>query len=546
MRSPAPSVRLRATLVLTAVALFAAVLRPVPAIAAPTVLTVDDQTYALGLEAKIPEQMANGQVYNVRFQNRNAFPGDATIVPRLDNFADSALWTGTYLAAESFRYATAKRKIELGFNRAFWMAQKLEAKARIDQMVAKYHLLINISRNWDYAFSPSLDPPGFGGGVFHGEAGYLMRACAPTDAPWWQTWDLPHGPRVFGPLAWEDGKSYYCEDGTSRDAYAGTTFGLLTAFDLVSGDDPAMRRQIKEDISAMTSYTLTYAWTTPRPHGNLSLPPEELEDVSPIDIFGHDFENFISPMFVTVPLARLNMALAALHVNRKAGTAQQKLTWQAVWAEELLTQGPILALSMEIDALQPNDGYYKFNLHHLTGYNVTRLAPDAVSQLLVKQALSVMDHTTRDDKNAHFETITYAITGEASRLQDAVRHLREWKVYRANMVAGTDPLNSARCGSDLECVPVDQLDWVIAGQTITVFPGVSTDLRHAVPLEVTERTAEDFLWQRPPTKLDGHEATNYRAPGVDYLLPYWMLRYYTEIAPPPVAPFLPWPGPSHR
>jgi hypothetical protein len=566
MRFPAPSVRLRATLVLTAVALFAAVLRPAPAIAAPTVLTIDDQTYALNLEALIPEQMANGQVYNVRFVNRNAFPGDTTIVPRLDNFADSALWTGTYLAAESFRYATAKRKIELGFNRKFWMAQKLEAKARIDQMVAKYHLLINISRNWDYEFNPSLDPPGFGGGVFHGEAGYLMRACAPTDAPWWQTWDRPHGPRVFGPLGWEDGKQYYCEDGTSRDAYAGTTFGLLTAFDLVSVDDPAMRKQIKEDISAMTSYTLTYAWTTPRPHGNLSLVddlPPEIQELLPFDIFGHDFENFISPLFVYVPLARLNMALAALHVNKVAGTAQEKLIWHAVWAEELLTQGPILALSMEIDALQPNDAYYKFNLHHLTGYNVTRLAPDATSQLLVKQALSVMDHTTRDDNNAHFETITYALTGEASRLQDAVQHLREWKEYRANMQAGLDPLNSVRCGADIACVPKDRLDWEIGGpptdpacmppSCVTVYPGTSSDDpetssddRATLSLEVPDRTAEDFLWQRPPWKLDGHEATNYRAPGIDYLLPYWMLRYYTEIAPPPVAPFLPWPGPSHR
>ena len=559
MTRRAPSVRLRAVLVLTALAMLAGGVWPAPGTAATTVLTAEDEAYALNLEQAIVTNMAHGQVFNVRHVNRNAFPGDTEIVPRLDNFADSALWTGTYLAAESFRYATAKRKLELGFNHHFWTGQRNEAKARIDQMVAKYHLLINISRNWQHEFEPSTDPPGFGGGIIRGEAGYLMRACAPTDAPWWQTWDVPRGPRVFGPLGWEDGKTYYCEDATSRDAYAGTTFGLLTAFDLVSGDDPAMRKQIKEDITMMTTYTLAWGWTTPRPHGNISLVddlPPEIQELLPFDIFGHDFENFISPLFVYVPLARLNMAMAAFHVNKLAGSEAEKHFWRGVWTEELLTQGPILALSMQIDALQPNDAYYKFNLHHLTGYNVSRLTPDPVSRLLVNQALSVMDHTTGDDNNAHFETITYALTGEASRLQQALQHLQEWKEYRANMVAGIDPLNSARCGVDIECVPEDRLDWELAGRPVepscmpptcvTVYPGTSGDDRAALPLEVPDRTAEDFLWQRPPWKLDGHEATNYQAPGIDYLLPYWMLRYYTEIAPPPVSPFLPWPGPSHR
>ena len=44
-------------------------------------------------------------------------------------------------------------------------------------------------------------------------------------------------------MAERDGTSteYFCEDGTSRDAYAGVIFGLLTAFDLVGTDDPAIR-----------------------------------------------------------------------------------------------------------------------------------------------------------------------------------------------------------------------------------------------------------------------------------------------------------------
>ena len=32
---------------------------------------------------------------------------------------------------------------------------------------------------------------------------------------------------------------------------------------------------------------------------------------------GHDFENFISPLFIQVPLAKLNMANMARHVARR-------------------------------------------------------------------------------------------------------------------------------------------------------------------------------------------------------------------------------------
>jgi hypothetical protein len=502
----------------------------------------DDLAEALDLEAKINDHLVWDQVVPIRYGSDARTPGDV-----VDAFAwgDSGLWTGVYLGSQSFRYALARDYLGregddevTGEERDFWIAQRDEAKARVDRMVDKFHLLANIGSTWRTEFALSTDPnaPSFGGGVIQGEPGMLMRACAPTDAP--AKWDMGPNKRVFefpsDPAAtWEDGKRYFCETAPSRDTYAGTTFGLLTAFDLVGPDDPELRQQIGADVLTLANFLLKYGWNFPRPHGNISAPPN-----------GHDFDNFASPLFTYVPMARLNLTLAARHVAAIVGPADQATKWDAVWAEELATQGPLLGGSMEVDAAEPNNGYYKFNLHHLTGFNTVRLA-DPTTRPLFTQAMGVMDATTGDDINAHFEAITYALTGESRRLDDALLHLRQWRDYRARTDLGGETNNQVHCGVTIECVPNDQWDAVVAGQLVTTKPGTS-GLRARGPLAVADRPPTDFLWQRPPTQLNGSTEAAVEEVGHDYLLPYWLLRYYTEVARPALSPFPAWPGPAHR
>jgi hypothetical protein len=542
----------------------------------------EDLAAALDFESKVLDNFWFGQVFDIQYATAERIPGNVVSV---HNFADSALWTGTYLAAESYRYALAKKYVHkkklTDEERLFWQGQMADAKNRVDQMVAKYHILTNISENWNHEFALSTRT-GFGGGIFNGEKGYLMRACIPAGVPAWQKWtDLEAGDpdgagpftgnfRVFGPLTWNnaDGTTteYFCEDATSRDAYAGTTFGLLTAFDLVSVDDAVMRTTIRDDIITLVDFATKYYWNTPRPHGRISLPLNSNRNNSPCKeinaVFhscGHDFENFISPLFVQVPMARLNMAKAAQHVAHAASGREDVAKWDAVYAEELATQVPVLALSMEVDAVQPNEGYFKYNLHHLTGFNITRLEENVALNTSFKQAFGVMDRTTGDDVNSHFETITFALTGETDRLTAAVQHLREWRQYRSRIDLGGATSNSANCGTSIECVPRDQLEVTQetpAGDTNVVVPGPSEiqsqipgqpkpQLRSRYPLPVALRPPTDFLWQRPPTQLDGGTSATSQSPGVDYLLPYWMIRYYTEVEEPPLSPFPAWSGPAH-
>jgi hypothetical protein len=349
-------------------------------------------------------------------------------------------------------------------------------------------------------------------------------------------------------MAWDDsanpagsqGSSWYCEDASSRDTYAGTTFGLLTALDIVGPFDSQIKRMAGNDLMLMTSYLLRHGWSVVRPHTRISTGGSE---------------NFIFPLFVINPDSRLNMAQSARRAAQVVGTPVQKAFFEAAWTEELATQGPLL-LGDSLLGAENLASYYPQNLAHLTGFNTIREEKNPVVSALLRQSFSIIDATTNDDLNAHFEAITYALTGDTWRRDNAVRHLFDWMAYRDKPEQTVT--NSTRCGHDLTCIPDDTVIMRptklsaftielpgILGDPLSVTDPPSTTLRSTTPLPIAQRVPhEDFLWQRSPWKLDGGGSPYEREPGVDFLTPYWMLRYYSEVAPPPHKPFPAWPGPT--
>jgi hypothetical protein len=102
-------------------------------------------------------------------------------------------------------------------------------------------------------------------------------------------------------------------------------------------------------------------------------------------------------------------------------------------------------------------------------------------------------------------------------------------------------------------VPTDQYDFAVdqaPGGEVAWYPGSPVSPappRSTTPLPVAERPPTDFLWQRPPTALKSSpQPATYSEPGIDYLTPYWLVRYFTEVAPPANQPLPTWPGPASR
>jgi hypothetical protein len=58
-----------------------------------------------------------------------------------------------------------------------------------------------------------------------------------------------------------------------------------------------------------------------------------------------------------------------------------------------------------------------------------------------------------------------------------------------------------------------------------VYPACGEN-RACDPVPVEQRVTTDFLWQRSPFQLEGGGSGLIEGAGIDYILPYWMARYY--------------------
>ncbi|MBI4559692.1 MAG: hypothetical protein HY706_19050 [Candidatus Hydrogenedentes bacterium] len=391
-----------------------------------------------------------------------------TVVSK-DSLAHSAIWAGHYLASVSFRYALAKKHRDTTKN----YGQSVVWQKEMDRALARVHEMVP-------AFHRLINiSKNWSSATVPGEPGLLFRHAVPEQFNRSDTWPLP----------WDDGQIYWCRASVTRDIYAGVMLGLMVTFDQVGPDDAYVRNTIRDDVMILTDYLVRHGWWVVQPQSSTTN-----SNPSP------------NPLFVLNPAHRLSMAQAARHVARVAGTAADQAKWEAVWAAELAEVGAPHLLTSR--ASTSNDSYYSNNLEYLCHYNVVSREPNRATRAFLLQAFAQLDDGARLHMNAHFDAMAYGLRGQPDRLPEGVLHLKQWIEYRSRW--GQPVVNSARCGVDIQC----------SG-------GYAVD-----PLPIPDRPHSDFLWQRSPWKLDGGYNPLQREPGVDFLLPYYMLRYYTEVAPP--------------
>jgi hypothetical protein len=59
-----------------------------------------------------------------------------------------------------------------------------------------------------------------------------------------------------------------------------------------------------------------------------------------------------------------------------------------------------------------------------------------------------------------------------------------------------------------------------------IYPSCGQEDRACEPIPLEQRIRTDFLWQRSPFLLYGGGSGTIETAGIDYILPYWMGRYY--------------------
>jgi hypothetical protein len=266
----------------------------------------------------------------------------------------------------------------------------------------------------------------------------------------------------------KNGVDHYWIGNTSRDQYSGVYFGLSVAYELVDESaDPKVRHQIRKTVTKSLRFLLANDWAVRMPNGSVS----------------------------TVFTGRFDQQLALLQVGRQVNPAEFAPVYEKYRKRYAALAGVPIALETD----EPHESYFKFNLDYVNLYTLVRLEEDARAKASYLSAFRVLRDATATHGNAHFNMIDRALRGpDTARDAETARLLGEW-LGRPSRDEWVDlRCCEEACGDDRACEP----------------------------LAVAARVRTDFLWQRSPFLLYGGGYGTIETAGIDYILPYWMARYY--------------------
>jgi hypothetical protein len=254
---------------------------------------------------------------------------------------------------------------------------------------------------------------------------------------------------------------------TSRDQYIGVFFGLTVTYDLVA--DQGVRNWCSYLITRLLQNLVDNLWNIVMPDGT------------------------ISTTFLIRPDQQLSLLLIGKHVN---GAAFEKQ-----YSAESNLISPAVPVPIGVDCANQTSSYFKFNLDYLTSYSLKRMG-SGYSEFWYNAAYDELRNTTASHENAHFNMIDRAINGVNANRDAETQSLLDAWLLRPRVDVYRD----------------------FTGQ----FPVCSTN-EACQPLPVVDRVTTDFLWQRDPFALSGGGQGDIETAGIDYILPYWMGRYYGVI-----------------
>jgi uncharacterized protein (TIGR03437 family) len=256
---------------------------------------------------------------------------------------------------------------------------------------------------------------------------------------------------------------------TSRDEYSGVIFGLAVAYDMVT--DTAVKSSISDLVTRLVDFVKGHNWSVLMPDGSYST------------------------TFLLRPDQQLTLLQVGRHVNSGHFSTDYDLEKVLL---SVTTPAPV-----GVD-VQSNDSYFKFNLDYINLYNLIRLESGGPFKDLYQQAYSILRNHTKDQQNAHFNMIDRALnSADATRDAETVAMLDQWL---------------QRPKRD----PYVNLEGVL--------PSCNSPDEACSPVPVPQRPTTDFIWQRDPFNLMGGGFGTVEGAGIDYILPYWMARYYSIIS----------------
>jgi hypothetical protein len=227
-----------------------------------------------------------------------------------------------------------------------------------------------------------------------------------------------------------------------------------------------VRTKITRVVTLLLDFLLGHNWSVIMPNGRIS----------------------------TTFIGRADQQLSLLQVGRHVNPGRYSNNYD-LYRFFFATQ-TIVPISTEVLS---DDSYSKFNLDTINLFNLIRLEQSSFESIY-RGAYNVLRRHTDDHQNAFFNMIDRGLNGPMASRDLKTRDMLEKWLLRPRRDEPIDLRGLLpACGAeDRACEPI--------------------------PIELRERT--DFLWQRSPFQLVGQGAGQVENPSIDYILPYWMARYY--------------------
>jgi uncharacterized protein (TIGR03437 family) len=259
-----------------------------------------------------------------------------------------------------------------------------------------------------------------------------------------------------------EGVDYYWIGDTSRDQYLGVFFGLSVAYDQLPDDRPAIR----DTATKLIDRLLEMNWSVMMPNGTAS----------------------------TVFWLRPDQQLSILQVGRQVNKERFAKAYDDLRHSAIAINAPI-----QLESLNDHDSYYKFNLDAIAIYSLLRLEEESFRRSDYIVMYRTFHSIVANHGNAFFNVIDRAIIGpNAARDGETIRLMGQWLERPRRDFYVDLRAKYKECGDDRACDPIP----------------------------VPDRVRTDFLWQRSPFLLYGGGSGRIETPAIDFILPYWMGRYY--------------------
>ncbi|MEX0675050.1 MAG: hypothetical protein WD067_09765 [Gaiellaceae bacterium] len=514
--------------------------------------SVDYRGTATALETGIAEHLPWNAVLS-----KDCVPTRDARIPPCDRFTwtgeeDSAIWTGHYLAAEAFRYASGDAaalervsQVLAGVERLFWITG--------DTAVADGRR-VAVERPRGVLARTAIPLPLRGQTIELSDEPLGKRKCyyerpeggwSVAGRSYATLGEVPKSERDSAQRVGRIWRGWGCAEDhpVSRDQYIGVFYGLGIAYRLVP--DTAIRDRIRTLVRDALQFLDDW---------NVRLAPTDR--IVPTSGFLGDFAKQLALLRVGATV------VGGVYADRYREVAPaSSMVWIPTWFSSI---DPVLQ-------------YYKFNLSHAALTVALLYEDDPAIRAGYAQAHALMWRSVRHHRNAYFQLLRVLAQPAAQRaaflqtktpwldpsmtVDEEVRSvLSEW-IQRYEAVKSSTGMPTGALAD-----PGFHATQLAASEvgTFVGFEGTSRRLAtFALPLAARPGSNKDFIWQRdpfdipyrgsvesckaiPPTEEDARRCgsrPNRVYPGVDYLLAYW-LATYLGITPAPSTESAPGSGGS--